>query len=133
MGEEVDGELGGEGGGEEDLQRGKDGAGLRRLRAEQLRLDDVGEEAGEDEDGDEALDQHARVELAEAVAHPPEDARSRLLEHDGVVGFRSQAGDPFVADFVRFGFEIVGAPTVVSLLDGADLNYVHWFGGFLHE
>ena len=79
------------------LERPEDGVGLGGRGPEQLRLDDVGEEAGEDEDGDEPLEGHARVEPADAVADATEEARPRLLEHDGAVGLGAQARDPVAA------------------------------------
>ncbi len=57
--------------------------------ADQLRLDDVDDEAEEDEDGDGGLYGGAVVEPAEAVAQPAEAAGAGLLEHDGAVALRS--------------------------------------------
>ena len=100
VGQEVEDQLGGEGGGEEVLHGGEGRAGLGGLGAEHLRLDDVDEEAGEDEDGDGALDEEALVDLAEAVAHPAENVGPREFEDGGAVRFGPEPADPVAANLV---------------------------------
>ena len=98
VGDHVDGQLHGEGDGEEVLERVEGGDGLRAdVSVGQLRLEDVGEEAEEDEDGDQGLRREAAVRRSQAVLGLADEPWPRLLEQDGFLRGVANHLDPGAA------------------------------------
>ena len=111
MGGEVDGELGGEGGAEDDLEHGEDGPRRGLRRREELRLHDVCEEAAEDEGGHHRLEGDVGVDGAEAGAQLR--PRGGAVAVGGVGARGADGGDPVVALSLRRPAQVVGAAAVV--------------------
>ena len=123
MREHVDGELEGEGEREEKLQSSEGGASAVAL---QLSLDDVDEEAGEDEHRDKGLGRDVMVEPVETVFESTEAARPCFFEHHGSLGQLAEMMHPLVASLFRFRSQIIRAAAVISIFYCPNLNDMQW-------
>ncbi len=122
VGREVYEELSREGRAEDELEDGEGGARGRGGGGVELHLDDVDEEAGEDEEGDGGLEGVVVVERADAALEAGEEAGAAAARGAGARG--AEEGDPLVAAGVGGCAEVDRAAAVVPAVECVDLDDV---------